>query len=81
MMKSNFTGSDRIIGKKGETMDGHRIENILAAISCIEAHLNEKMEQQSSMDVPTELLPRCPHCSKTMTMNLRSDGKFVEDEG
>jgi NAD-dependent SIR2 family protein deacetylase len=31
--------------------------------------------------VPTALLPRCPHCGKPMTMNLRSDDKFVEDEG
>jgi NAD-dependent SIR2 family protein deacetylase len=33
------------------------------------------------MTVPTELLPRCPHCGQPMTMNLRSDDKFVEDEG
>ncbi len=31
--------------------------------------------------VPTELLPRCPVCGKPLTMNLRSDDKFVEDEG
>jgi len=31
--------------------------------------------------VPTELLPRCPVCGKPMTMNLRSDDRFVEDEG
>lgn len=39
------------------------------------------MERQRDMRVPTELLPRCPHCGKPMTMNLRSDNKFVEDEG
>jgi NAD-dependent SIR2 family protein deacetylase len=33
------------------------------------------------MTVPTALLPVCPHCGKPMTMNLRSDDKFVEDEG
>ena len=33
------------------------------------------------MTVPTELLPKCPVCGKAMTMNLRSDEKFVEDEG
>ena len=33
------------------------------------------------MTVPTELLPKCPVCGKAMTMNLRSDNKFVEDEG
>lgn len=26
-------------------------------------------------------LPVCPHCGKPMTMNLRSDDRFVEDEG
>ena len=33
------------------------------------------------MKVPTELLPICPHCGKPMTMNLRSDDRFVEGEG
>jgi len=33
------------------------------------------------MAVPADLLPRCPVCGKPMTMNLRSDDSFVEDEG
>ena len=33
------------------------------------------------MRVPSALLPKCPVCGKPMTMNLRSDDKFVEDEG
>ena len=33
------------------------------------------------MKVPSELIPHCPVCGKPMTMNLRSDDKFVEDEG
>ena len=33
------------------------------------------------MAVPTELLPVCPVCGKPLTMNLRSDDSFVEDEG
>ena len=33
------------------------------------------------MKIPTELLPVCPHCGKPLTMNLRSDDKFVEDGG
>ena len=33
------------------------------------------------MAVPTEFLPVCPVCGKPLTMNLRSDDKFVEDEG
>lgn len=33
------------------------------------------------MSVPTGLVPHCPVCGKPMTMNLRSDDRFVEDEG
>ena len=33
------------------------------------------------MTVPTQLLPVCPVCGKPLTMNLRSDDRFVEDEG
>ena len=39
------------------------------------------IEQQNDMKIPTELVPHCPVCGKPMTMNLRSDDKFVEDEG
>ena len=41
----------------------------------------EMFKQQKDMKIPTELLPVCPHCGKSLTMNLRSDDKFVEDEG
>ena len=41
----------------------------------------EMFKQQKDMKIPTELLPVCPHCGKPLTMNLRSDDKFVEDEG
>jgi len=33
------------------------------------------------MTVPAALLPVCPVCGKPLTMNLRADDKFVEDEG
>ena len=33
------------------------------------------------MEIPTELVPRCPVCGRPMTMNLRADNTFVEDEG
>ena len=46
-----------------------------------EAVIREMMERQEDMKIPTELLPVCPHCGKPLTMNLRSDNKFVEDEG
>ena len=46
-----------------------------------ESTIRQMIEQQKDMKVPTELLPVCPHCGKPLTMNLRSDDKFVEDEG
>ena len=33
------------------------------------------------MAVSSSLLPVCPHCGRPLTMNLRSDDTFVEDEG
>ena len=46
-----------------------------------EAVIREMVKRQKNMKIPTELLPTCPHCGKPLTMNLRSDNKFVEDEG
>ncbi len=46
-----------------------------------ETAIREMVRRQEDMKVPTELLPVCPHCGKPLTMNLRSDNKFVEDEG
>jgi len=42
-MKRGFTSSGRISGEGGKSMGGHKIEHISAAISYIEAHLNEKL--------------------------------------
>lgn len=39
------------------------------------------VDQQSNLRIPSELVPHCPHCGAPATMNLRSDGTFVEDEG
>ncbi|MBR0098968.1 MAG: Sir2 silent information regulator family NAD-dependent deacetylase [Treponema sp.] len=33
------------------------------------------------MQIPTELIPHCPVCGKPMSMNLRADDSFVQDEG
>ena len=33
------------------------------------------------MEIPSELVPICPRCGKPMSMNLRADDTFVEDEG
>ena len=46
-----------------------------------EETVRQMMEQQKDMRVPARLLPKCPHCGKPLTMNLRADDTFVEDEG
>ena len=46
-----------------------------------EAVIREMVARQENMEIPADLLPVCPHCGKPMTMNLRSDDRFVEDEG
>ena len=33
------------------------------------------------MRIPSEQVPRCPKCGRPMSMNLRTDQTFVEDEG
>ncbi len=37
--------------------------------------------ETAKMEVPSELIPRCPVCGKPMEMNLRADATFVEDIG
>ena len=43
--------------------------------------IKKMYEAEKDMKIPTELIPKCPVCGKSMTMNLRSDDKFVQDEG
>ena len=37
--------------------------------------------EQRDLRVPTELVPHCPVCGRPMTMNLRCDDAFVQDDG
>ncbi len=46
-----------------------------------EEQVRRMVQQQKDMRVPTDLVPRCPVCGVPMTMNLRSDDTFVQDEG
>ena len=38
-------------------------------------------ENPLKMEIPSELVPHCPVCGKPMSMNLRCDETFVEDDG
>ena len=46
-----------------------------------EEMVRNMVEQQKDMKIPKDLIPKCPKCGKPLTMNLRSDDKFVEDKG
>ena len=43
--------------------------------------IDRMVREQSDMRVPAGLVPHCPHCGRPMTMNLRADDSFVQDEG
>ncbi len=43
--------------------------------------IRKMYSEQKNMRVLSELVPKCPVCGKPMTMNLRADDKFVEDDG
>lgn len=43
--------------------------------------VKQMVVEQKNMRVPSELVPRCPVCGAPMSMNLRTDDTFVEDEG
>ena len=43
--------------------------------------IRRMVAEQADMRIPAELLPVCPYCGKPLAMNLRSDDRFVEDEG
>lgn len=46
-----------------------------------EAMVRRMVDEQNDMRVPAELVPNCPKCGSPMSMNLRADATFVEDEG
>lgn len=46
-----------------------------------ERAIRAMFEQQEDLRIPSELVPRCPNCGAPMTMNLRCDDTFAEDEG
>ena len=46
-----------------------------------DGRLEPPSREKPKMRVPSKLVPLCPKCGKPMTVNLRSDDSFVEDEG
>lgn len=68
-----YTQGDYGLFQCGEPCRGETFEN--------EVLIRQMVKEQADMRVPSELLPKCPYCGKPMTMNLRSDDRFVEDEG
>lgn len=46
-----------------------------------EAVIKKMIVEQKNRRIPRELVPYCPVCGAPMSMNLRSDDTFVEDEG
>lgn len=46
-----------------------------------EEQVRQMVEAQRDMKIPTALIPRCPYCGESLTMNLRCDDAFVEDSG
>ncbi|MEI0559732.1 Sir2 silent information regulator family NAD-dependent deacetylase [Brachyspira intermedia] len=45
-----------------------------------EKYIREMVKSRKNMKIPSELIPKCPHCGANMSMNLRSDNTFVQDE-
>ena len=46
-----------------------------------EETVRRMVAEQRDMKIPPELIPRCPSCGRPMTMNLRIDDTFVQDDG
>ncbi|MDD6876841.1 MAG: Sir2 silent information regulator family NAD-dependent deacetylase [Clostridiaceae bacterium] len=46
-----------------------------------EEAVRRMIAEQTGMRIPSALIPHCPQCGRPMTMNLRCDDTFVQDEG
>ena len=46
-----------------------------------EVEIRAMVNQQRDGRIPTALIPHCPVCGREMSMNLRADDTFVQDEG
>lgn len=43
--------------------------------------IKKMVAEQENMHVPSRLVPHCPVCGAPMSMNLRADNTFVQDDG
>lgn len=46
-----------------------------------QAAVRQMLDRQQDRRIPTDLIPYCPRCGAPMSMNLRADHTFVEDNG
>lgn len=46
-----------------------------------QTQIGQMVAAQKDMKIPSELVPYCPVCGAPMTMNLRVDHNFVQDQG
>ncbi len=46
-----------------------------------ETIVKKMVSEQENMRIPSGLVPRCPVCGAPMSMNLRVDNTFVDDDG
>ncbi len=46
-----------------------------------ETAIKKMVAEQENMRIPTRLVPHCPVCGAPVSMNLRADDTFVEDNG
>lgn len=46
-----------------------------------EETVRQMVAEQKDLKIPSKLIPKCPVCGAPMTINLRCDNSFVQDEG
>ncbi len=78
--KAGFDKSD-CFTPKGTTACSNAASPAAARPFDNEAAICEMVKRQNDMKIPTELIPTCPRCGRPVTMNLRCDDRFAEDEG
>ncbi|WP_300758502.1 Sir2 silent information regulator family NAD-dependent deacetylase [uncultured Brachyspira sp.] len=45
-----------------------------------EKQIREMVKSRKDLKIAKELIPKCPHCGSNMSMNLRCDNTFVQDD-